>query len=213
MTRSTTLPAARDGVAPAPTGPGAFDEGVSGMELPEFLPDSSGPQAVERTFAFLDLCGFTAFTEAEGAKQAVDVLGTFRTCVRQLAARRGVRIAKWLGDGVMLVSTDPGPMIATVSELLARLSDGPLPVRAGVASGECLLFEGDDYIGRPVNLAARLSDQARPGQILADGDVALMAPGWVEVVDRGTRRIKGFGKVRDVREVRMAPGVRLPDGA
>ncbi len=210
MSRSTTLTAATDGTAPV-TGSGSFDEGASGMELPEFLPDSSGPQAVERTFAFLDLCGFTAFTEAEGAKQAVEVLGTFRTGVRQLAARRGVRIAKWLGDGVMLVSTDPGPMVATVSELLARLSDGPLPVRAGVASGECLLFEGDDYIGRPVNLAARLSDQARPGQILADGDVALMAPGWVEVVDRGTRRIKGFGKVRDVREVRMAPGVRLPD--
>lgn len=212
MPRSTTLPAAPGG-APPVTGAGVFDEGVSGMELPEFLPDSTGPQAVDRTFAFLDLCGFTAFTEAEGAKQAVEVLGEFRTCVRQLAARRGVRIAKWLGDGVMLVSTDPGPMVATVSELLARLDHGPLRVRAGVASGECLLFEGDDYIGRPVNLAARLSDQARPGQILADGDVALMAPGWVEVVDRGTRRIKGFGKVRDVREVRMAPGVRLPDGA
>lgn len=209
MSRSTTLPVAR-GDAPVLTGSGAFDEGVSGMELPEFLPDSSGPQAVERTFAFLDLCGFIAFTEGEGAKQAVEVLGEFRTCVRQLAARRGVRIAKWLGDGVMLVSTDPGPMVATVSELLARLADGPLPVRAGVAAGECLLFEGDDYIGRPVNLAARLSDQAKPGQILADGDVALMAPGWVEVIDRGTRRIKGFGKVRDVREVRMAPGVRLP---
>ncbi len=213
MSRSTTLPAAARGDAPAPTGSGSFDEGASGMELPEFLPDSSGPQAVERTFAFLDLCGFTAFTEAEGAKQAVEVLGEFRTCVRQLAARRGVRIAKWLGDGVMLVSTDPGPMVATVSELLARLEHGPLPVRAGVAAGECLLFEGDDYIGRPVNLAARLSDQARPGQILADGDVALMAPGWVEVIDRGTRRIKGFGKVRDVRQVRMAPGVRLPADA
>jgi class 3 adenylate cyclase len=86
-----------------------------------------------------------------------------------------------------------------------------LPVRAGIASGECLLFEGDDYIGRPVNLAARLSDQARPGQILADCEVALMAPGWVEVLDRGTRRIKGFGRVRDVREVRMAQGVRLPE--
>jgi adenylate cyclase len=209
MSRSTTLAAARS--AAVPTGDDGFEAGVSGMELPEFLPDSSGPQAVERTFAFLDLCGFTAFTEAEGAKQAVEVLGEFRTCARQLAARRGVRIAKWLGDGVMLVSTDPGPMVAAVSELLARLDTCPLPVRAGIASGECLLFEGDDYIGRPVNLAARLSDQARPGQILADGEVALMAPGWVEVVDRGTRRIKGFGRVRDVREVRMAQGVRLPE--
>ena len=40
-----------------------------------------------------------------------------------------------------------------------------------------------------------------------------MAPGWVEVLDRGTRRIKGFGRVRDVREVRMAKGVRLPEAS
>ena len=67
MSRSTTLTAATDGTAPV-TGSGAFDEGASGMELPEFLPDSSGPQAVERTFAFLDLCGFTAFTEGGGCQ-------------------------------------------------------------------------------------------------------------------------------------------------
>jgi class 3 adenylate cyclase len=181
------------------------------MERPEFLPESFGPQAVERTFAFLDLSGFTAFTEAEGAKRAVDVLGEFRSCVRLIAARRGVRIAKWLGDGVMLVSTDPGPMVAAVSELIARLDGFPLAVRAGIAAGECLLFEGDDYIGRPVNLAARLSDQAHGGHILADENVALMAPGWVDVVDRGTRRIPGFGRVKSISEVRMARDVRLPE--
>lgn len=201
MSKVTTFPAVEDGETSE----------VSGMELPEFLPESTGPQAVARTFAFLDLCGFTAFTEAQGPNEAVDLLGDFRTCVRQLAARRGVRIAKWLGDGVMLVSTDPGPMVAAVSELMARLDGAPLAVRAGIASGECLLFEGDDYIGRPVNLAARLSDQARPGQVLTDRDVALMAPGWVEVVDRGSKRIPGFGRVHDIREVHMARGVRLPD--
>ncbi len=207
MSKITTLSAIDDGDAPGVTG----DPGVSGMELPEFLPESTGPQAVARTFAFLDLCGFTAFTEAEGAKQAVEVLGDFRGRVRELAGRRGVRIAKWLGDGVMLVSTDPGPMVAAVSELIARLDDFPLAVRAGIAAGECLLFEGDDYIGRPVNLAARLSDQARGGQILADENVALMAPGWVEVNDRGTRRIPGFGRVKDIRELRMAGDVHLPE--
>ena len=146
MSRSTTLTAATDGTAPV-TGSGAFDEGASGMELPSSA-RLVGPQAVERTFAFLDLCGFTAFTEAEGAGQAVRCSApSAPACASSPPAV--VRIAKWLGDGVM-VSTDPGPMVATVSELLARLSDGP-PGPRRVASGECLLFEGDDYIGRPVN--------------------------------------------------------------
>jgi class 3 adenylate cyclase len=201
----TQIPTAE---APSPVVP---DAAGSGMELPEFLPPSDGPQAVHRTFAFLDLCGFTAFTEHQGAKQAVDVLGEFRSCVRQLAARRGVRIAKWLGDGVMLVSTDAGPMVAAVAELVARLEGSPLRVRAGTASGSCLLFEGDDYIGRPVNLASRLSDLARPDQILADPNVALLAPGWVEVGGPSTRRIPGFGRVKGIRELSMARDVRLPD--
>jgi hypothetical protein len=47
--------------------------------------------------------------------------------------------------------------------------------------------------------------------VLTDRDVALMAPGWVEVVDRGSKRIPGFGRVHDIREVHMASGVRLPD--
>ena len=54
MSKPFVLPAALDG---------ELDPGPSGMELPEFLPVSNGPQAVERTFAFLDLSGFTAFTE------------------------------------------------------------------------------------------------------------------------------------------------------
>src|SRR5690606_18311987 len=106
----------------------------------------------------------------------------------------------------------PGPMVATVSELLARLDLEPLPVRAGVAAGACLLFEGDDYIGRPVNLAARLSDTARPGSIHVDGYVDLIFTIWLAVIARVPRRLTGFVKVRDVRQVRMAAGVRLPDG-
>ena len=197
--------------APLTPHPFAAEAHGSGMELPEYLPPSDGPQAVHRTFAFLDLCGFTAFTEHQGPRDAVNVLGEFRSCVRQLAARRGVRIAKWLGDGVMLVSTDAGPMVATVAELVARLEGSPLRVRAGMASGSCLLFEGDDYIGRPVNLASRLSDIARPDEILADANVALLAPGWVEVSGPSTRRIPGFGRVKGIREVSIGGDVHLPD--
>ena len=47
---------------------------------------------------------FTAFTERFGDERTVVVLASFRTRVREIAARRGVRVTKWLGDGAMLSS-------------------------------------------------------------------------------------------------------------
>src|SRR5213596_2113200 len=60
-------------------------------------PQVVAPVRVERTFAFLDLCGFTAYTDAEGDDAAVTVLSTLRALVRDRAAERGVRVTKWLG--------------------------------------------------------------------------------------------------------------------
>ena len=54
---------------------------------------------VRRYFAFVDLCGFTRFTEVHGDEEAVSVLTGFRTLVRYIASEHGVRVAKWLGDG------------------------------------------------------------------------------------------------------------------
>ena len=67
---------------------------------------------VERCFAFVDLCGFTAFTEHFGDERTVVVLASFRTRVREIAARRGVRVTKWLGDGAMLSSFDTQAVVA-----------------------------------------------------------------------------------------------------
>ncbi|MGA0220675.1 MAG: adenylate/guanylate cyclase domain-containing protein, partial [Ilumatobacteraceae bacterium] len=61
---------------------------------------------VPRTFVFLDLSGFTNYTAAYGDDAAGRILSTFRTLVREVASERGVRIAKWLGDGCMIVSVD-----------------------------------------------------------------------------------------------------------
>ena len=44
----------------------------------------------------------------------------------------------------------------------------PWPLRAGLASGPVILFEGDDYIGKAVNMAARLCAVAKPGEVLGD---------------------------------------------
>ncbi len=135
---------------------------------------------VERCFAFVDLSGFTAFTEHYGDEKTVVVLTNFRTRVREIAARRGVRVTKWLGDGAMLSSSDAEAVVAMVVELAARVPEGVhLEIRAGLAQGAVIMFEGDDYIGRAANVASRLCDAAAPGQVLATREVASLAPRWV----------------------------------
>jgi class 3 adenylate cyclase len=55
-----------------------------------------------------------------------------------------------------------------------------------------ILFEGDDYIGGPVNLASRLSDVASPGEILASEDMAAFVPDGGEVRPVPPRVVPGF---------------------
>jgi adenylate cyclase len=147
---------------------------------------------VERAFAFVDLNGFTAFTEREGDERAVDVLTTFRAVFRDVASNEGVRIAKWLGDGCMLVSVDVEHLVKVAVDAVARLEmQLPLRVRVGIASGEVILFEGDDHIGSAVNLAARLCDAAGPGEILVGPHVIeVLPPGSVDHV--GAAPLPGF---------------------
>jgi class 3 adenylate cyclase len=149
---------------------------------------------VERSFAFVDLCGFTAFTEAEGDERAVSVLGEFRACVRRVASDHGVRVAKWLGDGAMFVAVDANaPLVDAVLEIERHLDEvqAPLALRAGMARGPVILFEGDDYIGTAVNLAARLCDIAAPHEVLTTPSIAEV-PDGVIAEPGGEVKIHGF---------------------
>ena len=123
---------------------------------------------VPRTFVFVDLSGFTNYTAAFGDDAAGRLLGTFRAIVREVASDRGVRIAKWLGDGCMVVAVEQQNAVAFTLDLRARSGDvcSPLTLRAGIATGYALLFEGDDYIGSAVNMASRLCDVAGHHQVL-----------------------------------------------
>lgn len=159
-------------------------------------------QALMRYFAFIDVCGFTAYTDQHGTHAAIEVLTRFRSACRDVAGRRGVRVAKWLGDGVMLVCTEPGPLIATAAELLLRFEGESFKVHGGVAGGPALLFEGDDYIGRPANLASRLCDAAAPGEMLCSGLDADI-PDWVERGRQVTVRAMGIGDITGVTELRV----------
>jgi adenylate cyclase len=145
---------------------------------------------VHRSFAFVDVSGFTTLTEVEGDEHAVEVLTAFRSLLREICARRGVRIAKWLGDGVMLVCVETQPLLAAILELHYVVCEvvGPVQtvsIRSGITSGDVILMEGDDYIGHCVNVAARLCDLAHGGEALAVPAVMSSMPRWgVELTHR-----------------------------
>src|SRR5690242_6412091 len=136
---------------------------------------------VQRCFAFVDLSGFTAYTEAHGDDEAVRLLHRLRAAVRVAAERHGVRVTKWLGDGAMLSGVETGAVIACVADIVAVMrSEGALPLRAGISEGNVIMFEGDDYIGAAVNVAARLCQDADAGQILIAADAVAGVPAPME---------------------------------
>ncbi len=149
---------------------------------------------VPRTFAFTDLTGFTNYTAAFGDDAAGRILSAFRTLTREIASERGVRIAKWLGDGCMIVSVDQMACIAFALELEARASEvcAPLSLRIGIATGHALLFEGDDYIGSAVNMAARLCDAAGPFEVLLPTMQIQRLPEGITAHSHGDLELRGF---------------------
>ncbi len=149
---------------------------------------------VERWFAFMDLSGFTSFGDEFGDDASVRVLTLFRSAVRQIATDFGVRIAKWLGDGCMLVSVEPRQLVGAVCKLeaLAHDLELPLALHGGCAGGAVILLEGDDYTGRCVNLAARLATTARAHEILAPVDLEQYVPDGTPVEAAGMISVAGL---------------------
>ena len=163
---------------------------------------------VHRSFGFVDVSGFTALTELEGDERAVDVLTAFRSLLRDICARRGVRIAKWLGDGVMLVCVDTRPLMETILELHYVVGEvgavETVSIRSGITCGEVILMEGDDYIGHCVNVAARLCDLASAGEALAAPAVMSHLPSWGEVMSETHVALRGVEKPVPASSIRMA---------
>ncbi len=161
---------------------------------------------VGRGFAFVDLSGFTSFTDTHGDDEACNVLTRFRADVREVCSRLGVRVAKWQGDGAMFVSVEPGPLVEAVLEVEERVDTDPSPMRlrGGATFGHVILFEGDDYIGSPVNLAARLCDVAAPHEILASRELADHLPSWAEAEPAVPVSVRGLAHPVPVLSVRRS---------
>lgn len=163
----------------------------------------SSDHRVHRTFAFVDLCGFTDFVDEHGDDGAVQELQILRATVREVAPLFGVRVEKWLGDGLMLVGVDSEPLVGAALAIEQRHSKiGHLDLRGGIASGDVILLEGDDYIGRAVNLASRLCDIADAGQLLAATD-DLELPEWVAAGEHEPVFVKGMAE--EVPVVSLSP--------
>jgi adenylate cyclase len=164
---------------------------------------------VRRAFAFVDLSGFTALTEAEGDEKAVSVLSVFRTTLREICSRRAVRIAKWLGDGAMLVSVQPKPLVEATLEMKFAADSQPQPItiKSGITLGSVILLEGDDYIGHAVNVAARLCEMAVGREVLALPELVPELPKWGTV--QSTDEVAVRGLEHSIKVVRL--GLHQPD--
>jgi class 3 adenylate cyclase len=121
---------------------------------------------VTRSFAFVDLCGFTDFVDTYGDLEGLAELATLRRTLREATLMHRARVDKWLGDGALLVALDLDTMLeAVLAAGREHHGRGRLLLRGGATEGPALLCD-DDYVGAVVNLAARLCDSAAPGTIL-----------------------------------------------
>jgi len=126
----------------------------------------------ERTFAFVDLAGFTALTDAHGDREAIRIARSFQQRAQD-ALSPGDELVKTIGDEVMLAFPDPIAAVAALENLFSG-SDAvgqPLLPRAGAHHGPAIV-DGADYFGHAVNVAARVAAQAAGGQLLVTELVA-----------------------------------------
>ncbi|MGH8914321.1 MAG: adenylate/guanylate cyclase domain-containing protein [Acidimicrobiia bacterium] len=121
--------------------------------------------------SFLDLTGYTRLTEEEGDEAAADLAAELRALVRRSSLEHGGESVKWLGDGVMFYFPDPSQGLMAALEMVEGVAaQGLPPARVGIHAGPVIFQEGD-YFGRTVNIAARMADYARPGEVLVSQEM------------------------------------------
>src|SRR5215510_13885259 len=96
------------------------------------------------TLCFIDLTGFTRYTEEEGDIEALDVVESFVAGVEDSLPREAT-IVKTIGDEVMVVSPDAASLTEWAVGFLGRFSARPQP-RVGIHCGDAVYRDGD-YFG------------------------------------------------------------------
>ena len=169
----------------------------------------------EITALFCDLRGFTGFTESADAEDVIALLREYHAAVGEKIIKYSGTLERYAGDGVMVVFNDPVPvenpaLQAVLMALEMRDAIGALTETwhrwghdigfgIGIAHGFATLgtigFEGRfDYaaIGTVSNVASRLCDEAKPGQILISPRVLTKVENAVKVEPVGEFELKGI---------------------
>lgn len=169
----------------------------------------------ELAVVFIDLRGFTAFSEISEPEEVMAVLREYHEAMGDLILSHEGTLERFTGDGMVVFFNDPLPVpdaperavrLATaMRESVARLSVGwrkrdyRLDFGIGLAQGYATLgaigFEARwDYgaIGSVINLASRLCDEAKPGQILMSKRLLGAVELLVDVEPVGDLMLKGF---------------------
>jgi adenylate cyclase len=144
---------------------------------------------------FLDISGYTRFTQELGDDAAADLAATMARLVQRSSVKHGGKPIKWLGDGVMFHFGLPGPGVRAALEMVDELPAAGLPpVHVGLHAGPVLFQEGD-YFGQTVNLSARIADYARPGEVLVTRSVVENADdAGIRFDDVGLVELKGVAE-------------------
>jgi adenylate cyclase len=169
----------------------------------------------EITALFCDLRGFTGFSESSDPEDVMALLRDYHAAIGQIIIKYGGTLERFAGDGVMVIFNDPVPvenpalqavlmaldMRAEIGGMIEKWRDidHDLGFGIGIAHGFATLgtigFEGRfDYaaIGTVSNVASRLCDEAKPGQILISPRVRLAVDEFVTVEAVGESTLKGI---------------------
>jgi len=143
------------------------------------------------TLCFIDLTGFTRYTEEEGDLEALDVVENFVETVEGTLPPEAT-IVKTIGDEVMVVSPDAASLTEWAVGLLARLPERPQP-RVGIHCANAVYRDGD-YFGTHVNLAHRVVNRAQAGEVLVTDRVteAIRERAELSFEPIGEVKLKGF---------------------
>jgi adenylate cyclase len=168
-----------------------LEQDVVGHMESDFGLGPAGAGHMSVAICFVDLTGFTRFTEEEGDEQALDLIERFVETVEATLPAEAT-IVKTIGDEVMIVSPDPELLTEWAVGFLTLFRERPQP-RTGIHFGSAVYRDGD-YFGGDVNLAHRIVARALAGEVLVTSAVAdqIGSSDFVEFEPIGQVELKGF---------------------